>query len=518
MKKLIIVLTILFFANNAYAGWLYTARKVSTHSVTGTNVYVDGFLRVGDGATAPYLTDRGDIWAEGTFSVHRGIFATATNYGMGVQVRSSDYVQNLPYSNADFYAEGGIVYVSGADFIDDGVVTGDIIAVSSGVYEGAVGEIISVTTNTINVSVASAGDNDLISATGLGFVVYKPPLMMVLDRGDIHFNVGVHDDASFKIASNQNRNDHIVHIDADGMVTGSTVLDIDMDSCVTGSTSAIGLNYCAKQYVEGFTGTGFDVSVDIDGSTGGDIHIIDVQKTGTGDVDLSVMATGPGVDVIHQHIGTEANLDYGETYDASTTTYTDTTTQFNTAGDDIQIFIEDDDAIYVASTEKFDQINVILDTGANFSIAPTFEYAEANAVAWHVYTPGDDTDGFQQSGTIRYDSNHLLNWGLATEAQVTGAGDAVDCYWVRITRTRNNLVVIPVESTIGVTSLKLDYEWDKVGHVTTKTVYMDKLKLNESAPGNTPPTNTAWLYVDSADGDLKVKWDDGTVETIEDHP
>jgi len=89
------------------------------------------------------------------------------------------------------------------------------------------------------------------------------------------------------------------------------------------------------------------------------------------------------------------------------------------------------------------------------------------------FTPSDDTSGFQNNGTIRFDSDNLTNWERQTVAQATGETGAVDYYWVRITRTRNNVATPPTESTIQVTTTDTFHTWDKEGRLGIKTFSQD---------------------------------------------
>ena len=499
----------------------FRAKGVTGVTVTGTSIYVDGgFLNVGSGAFTPFYQDAGDCYIDGELYSGEGFNAAARPYGVGLQIRESALAKTLVYADADFYASNGSLYVAGADFIADGVVTGDVVAITAGLYLGAVGEIEAVTSTTVLVSVAAAGGQALADASDLGMAIYNHPIVAILDNGDMHFHVGRSDDASFKVVSEESNSEHTVHIIAETPVTGHTALEIDFPTCVTGSTAAIGLNVCVEDYKDTWLGTGINVVVNNVGATGGDYHVIDVAVAeDNDDIEVDALATHRGVDVIKQYIGVEASLAYGEVYDDSAATYTDTTTEFDTAGNDIQIFAEDNDVIYVASANKFDEINVILVTNASHNVLVTFEYAEANAAAWIGFSPADDTNGFQQNGTIRFESGDLATWDVATETQVTGAGDAVDVYWIRITRTRNILPTSPTESTIHLTTVTQDNEWDKDGNVTCNTVtYVKSISFYETTTPNTPPANMATLFVDSGDNDFKIIWDDGSVETLETHP
>ena len=189
-------------------------------------------------------------------------------------------------------------------------------------------------------------------------------------------------------------------------------------------------------------------------------------------------------------------------------TYRDVTTALGAAGTDVTLFDTDNDVLLLASENKWDEINVILDTEASHSITPTFHYIEDDG-DWIQFYPADDTDGFSNSATVREDSDALTTWGERTLVEVLGAGAAVDRYWQRITRTRNVLPTSPVEDTLKVTTLGTKFKWDKDGKVNINTMSV--------VDGITAPTaisGQAIIYVDTADGDLKVKFGNGFVATI----
>ena len=194
-----------------------------------------------------------------------------------------------------------------------------------------------------------------------------------------------------------------------------------------------------------------------------------VVDSGNASLDVAALATHSQVDVIHQHIGGAASFGAAFTYDDSGTSYTDVTTAFGATGTDTTIFDEDNDLVLIGATAKFDEIEVILDTGSNPSIkqgsADIYHYVEDDG-DWVAFTPADDTDAFGNSGLIRFDSDDLASWGQRTINEITGAGAATDYYWIKITRTRNNIVTLPVEDTIKYI-IATEYYWNKDAELFT---------------------------------------------------
>ena len=81
-------------------------------------------------------------------------------------------------------------------------------------------------------------------------------------------------------------------------------------------------------------------------------------------------------------------------------------------------------------------------------------------------------------------------------------------FLIRITRTRNSLTTAPIEDLVQIAAGSL-YEWTDAGDAHVRTLQLDDGVV---APGAT--VGQAKLYVDTADGDLKVIFGDGTIKTI----
>jgi len=295
-------------------------------------------------------------------------------------------------------------------------------------------------------------------------------------------------------------------------VDGHTGIDLEIDAGTYGGVSGYGLTYDATDFVDGISGTGINVTMENTGATGGDIHVMDVAVTDPSNTDMDTIALGTneGVEVIHQHLGDAAVVAAGFTYDLSTTTYTDTTVAFGATGTNVQMFVEDNDKIYVASATMFDQINVLLAIAASSTIRPTFTYSVDDGT-WVTFIPSDDTSGFQNSGTIRFDSDALTTWGPRTVNEVTGAAGAVDYYWIRIKRKRNIVATLPTESTIQVTATGTFHSWDSEGRLGIKT-------FNQAAEPTTTdlPAGKFCFWTDTDDSKLYICYNHGgTVKTTE---
>jgi len=247
------------------------------------------------------------------------------------------------------------------------------------------------------------------------------------------------------------------------------------------------------------------------GATNGDVHAIDIALSDPANTNLEVegLATRTGINPVKQYLGTPASLGIGVTCVSGVCK--DSTTAFGSAATDIEIFTNDNDSIACGSLTKFDEINITLNTPSSKNIRATFEFSTGGTNGYNTFTPNDDTSGFKKSGTIRFDGDNLTGWSTATVTEATNGGltDSTTYYFVKITRKRNIIVTPPIENTIKVTSFGSEFEWDRLGNVEINTVAV--------TDGITAPTEVsgfAIMYVDVADGDLKVKFSDGTVATI----
>jgi len=272
--------------------------------------------------------------------------------------------------------------------------------------------------------------------------------------------------------------------------------------------SAIEINYSMVDFVDiDSIGTILDVILDNVDATAGDMHVIDVALSDPNNLAANVVAlvTHHGVAPITQLLGHPAILNSGWSND--TGVFTDRTAEFN-GGGNVELFAADNDYILIGSLTKWDEVNVLLSVVSSHTIIPVFEFIEDDGT-WVVFTPADDTDGFSTNGTIRFESDKLPTWGVRTVNEVTGEAGAVDYYWMRITRTRAILPTPPTEDTIRLTTIGFAYNWSSHGEVHVQTLAVDDgIAVPDAVAGQ------AIIFVDIADGDLKIRFSDGVIKTI----
>ena len=551
-------------------------------------------ISVGTSSPSASFRGTGDIYAVGGIKSMDGLFAEASPYGAGIEVLDYDITvkyTNIATGTATLTAATQTITDSEASF--DATYLGFFIRIISSTpsFAGATGEIIAVPSGTtIIVSFGSAGGDTIVNATAMSFVIYPEPRLFVSDNGDVHFCVGEHEDASFKVCTDVSNNEHAVHFVTKAGVDGNAAVEIEYDPDTYHDCSALEVNFDATAFADADTkGTILDVIIDNIGASGGDVHAMDVALSDTTntDVEIEAVATHEGVDPIGQYIGdpaaiehafiTDTNgsmtvstisfsdenpnpdeiLDSGDGFVAAgfvagqvievtgdsdnNGTYTiatvavgtivliatdtlsnevagdsvtinsifrDVTTAVGAAGTDVTLFDADNDVLLLAAKDKWDEINVILDTEASHTIIPQFHFI-TDAGAWTQFFPADDTDGFSSSATIRESSGNLATWGSRTLTEVVGSGEIGDHYWQRITRTRNVLPTSPIEDTIAVTTLGTKFMWNKDGAININTI-----SVVDGIPEPDAIVGQAIIYVDTNDGDLKVKFGNGFVATI----
>ena len=202
-----------------------------------------------------------------------------------------------------------------------------------------------------------------------------------------------------------------------------------------------------------------DSIVEIGTATDGHVHALDVSIGGSGSVEVIAVSTHPGVDVIHQHIGTAGAIDQGW-IELGGGGFTDSTAAFNGAPN-LPIFVNNTDLIYIGMTGSFDHLVIMLDTLASKDLRPIFEYS--TGAGFSPFIPVDDTNGFQQEGSIFWNVS-----GLAGFAARVVNGSA-SLFFIRITRDRAGALTNPIEETIQTLSAT-EFEWNKDGDISVRNL------------------------------------------------
>ena len=231
-------------------------------------------------------------------------------------------------------------------------------------------------------------------------------------------------------------------------------------------------------------------------------HAIDVSiSAGTPSGDVAALGTHGDIAPIQQSIGTFSTPTADEYQGRKTTGGTAWADNIDT----LEIFIVDDDAIYVGSAATFNELEVDMTTGATRNVIPTFWYNTA-ADTWTQFYPQDDTDGFKQDGKIRWTLDDIS--GAWTNDGDPGAADSSAGYWIKIVRTVNADPGTPTPATVK-TGVITSYGWDKTGAITalnvsgafTGTVSLTPQSLEVTTEANIALTGSLLLLTGDDDTD-----------------
>jgi len=107
------------------------------------------------------------------------------------------------------------------------------------------------------------------------------------------------------------------------------------------------------------------------------------------------------------------------------------------------IFDNDNDYILIGSDNKFEAIEVILNTFSSADLTFEFYYSVGSGSYTQFY-PFDLTKGFTKSGIITWRETDLSGWVEDDQAEIDG--DITEGYYIKIKRTKNNVVTAPIES------------------------------------------------------------------------
>ncbi len=212
-----------------------------------------------------------------------------------------------------------------------------------------------------------------------------------------------------------------VEIEHDSTESDDHALEILVEANGFGDVKGILLEFITGAIVDGQDEEAILINVDRFDSTGGFIAGVEVIGT-EGGANFTALEVGAEIDVILQESGTFGDMDVAEINGE------DNLTAFLSQTINATIFINDNDNISIGDVAKFEEIEVILQTGANQDVRPTFEYS-TGANTWTAFSPTDGTDGFRVSGAIIFREEDIPLWAV-------GVGSN---FLIRITRTRNNI-------------------------------------------------------------------------------
>jgi len=194
------------------------------------------------------------------------------------------------------------------------------------------------------------------------------------------------------------------------------------------------------------------INIDQSLALGGDIAAYEVVTTEGG---ASVIGLEVGVQIapIKQLSGVFGNMD------SALNNTSDVLAAFVSETNNTPIFTDDNDFVTIGNTEKFEEIEFLLEVMASGAgIQPTFAFS-TGVDAWDEFNPADGTNGMRDNGVMIWLDSDIPTWAVGTDSE----------FLIMINRTRNTLATTPVERKVQIAAAT-QYFWDKNGSLLIKEI------------------------------------------------
>jgi hypothetical protein len=302
----------------------------------------------------------------------------------------------------------------------------------------------------------SHGDNNITNVGDISLDSISADGTEITINGDTDIVLGASDNVTIDASTTSTTNTlgtlRINHIPD---TEGTRAITIDIDANNKTDAMGIAVEYTATGISSGERSQAFDVTVDSANSTGGSTDALNIEKVGTGTVDVNALHISEGVIPIHHESGTFSAADNIEK-----TTNEIAFTAITTGS---EMFSTDNDFVYFGHSTTYNSIEWLFNTIASGEgIKPEF-YFSTGAGTWTQFYPNDSTNGCRTNGAVAWELVDISGtWALATY-------DSVSRYWIKIKRTQNALTTPPVLNTMKYAS-STQYWWDENGNLTVNNV------------------------------------------------
>lgn len=340
------------------------------------------------------------------------------------------------------------------------------------------------------------------------FSAYTSTARNGVDFSNITSTIGITFDAIDNMTidastTNHSETDGVIDITLTPSVPSTRGTQVTIDANGQNDTMGHNVTYTANGMGFGDLGMALEVNVDKGTSTGGEVEGIRVTKTGIGGVEVNAIHAGTRVGPISQESGAPESMDIA--FLENSTVFINATTAFRTDSSTVNYTLvpSQNDYIYIGHDLIFNGAELLLDTVANTSIMPVFEYYTSS---WVEFGPNDSTAGLTTNGQWAWET--LPGWAKTT---VNGVADK---YWIRVKRTEATVTVDAVEQIIHII-IPTKYAWGAEGDITAydmmlQGTYGAGASLDVSGKGTRCffyPKKAAWRCGEVADTD----WDDSTI-------
>ncbi|MCP3684463.1 MAG: hypothetical protein GY861_17500 [bacterium] len=356
-------------------------------------------------------------------------------------------------------------------------------------FTDATGEITDFVNSTCTrVSFGSAGGASIVDATGMTYYVYPHPVFMALDNGYISNLIGENADAKFEIHIPNGTGFHGVYLEDASGADQHQSLTIDTDIKTYDGIVAYNNYLYSSTGVADIRADSMKLELDWEGVNDSSFAFISANVIDGG--------TNNHHDFLHLGSNIEHIIELGTTDTLASGYYegTNVTANFTGVGSPVEVFIDDNDVIYIGSTTNFTSISVALSTKSSRNVNLLYYFCNSSGY----YTlPGviDTTNGFRITGTISFSAPE----GRGTchnQTDGTPFSDTTDYTYIALQRTRNNVNPNkPVVSKITVS-----------GSDDTFILQEDLMKLNpvDTAPETCDAAHLGSIYFDISEDQMCV--------------
>lgn len=419
--------------------------KALHHDSVG-DIYSTGAVYLGSTNPTIPSVEEGDIWVAGSLQVGEGALLITRPWSASVATLPVTGFGTPDAGTLTFTLTGGsadnfVTVVPTGGWTFDSADVGKAIVLVGGTYDAALALITEIVSGTEVIVETCGWSTDL--PAGTAFIM--PSNKISFTSPNLKTNNIT--------ATGKWRNNALDHTEewptefwASMAADGVTNIRIYTDCQGYNNSDTLQFRHIVGDLQAGETQKVIRIVIDDSECTGGataDIEGIKFSRTKNGSL-ANVCAVRVGTDfsdaiLVESNPATDPN--YGYTF-TSAFAVTNTIAAFTDAGTNIQIFTADNSGILIGSDDQFSVIECALSIGASTTITPTFEYSTGDGT-WAVLTVSDTTLGFRESGKISFEPPAL--W--VKSAHCNGATGAItNAYYIRITRTTNNVPTPPTEN------------------------------------------------------------------------
>jgi len=269
--------------------------------------------------------------------------------------------------------------------------------------------------------------------------------MITQSGGFFEYYVGSEEKSGFKVRTKNGYGDASVMIDTDAKIEGYSALDTHIDSHGFSSTA----NKITMESSEIMNGGSLTMLQMVGIAT-------NLNETDGAYIDMQFIGqpiVAGHFDGIHMPTGLNHLIEVGsaDTWDKAYYEGTDITADIM-AGIPTVVFDNNNDFVYVGSSENFTAVSFIVDSAASKNIKSKYFYCDSNGVWQTLAILSDTSDGFKESGSISF-VNPTDRGVCNTQEDGTPFADTNDYSYIAIKRTEKKNLNAPIISFISVSGV-----------------------------------------------------------------